>query len=510
MSAQGCVHLVGAGPGDPGLISVRGRELLERADVVVYDRLVHRGLLAYCRPECEQICVGKRAGGPSVSQEEIEAELVKHARAGRCVVRLKGGDPFVFGRGGEEAVHLAKAGIGYEIVPGITSALGAGAFAGIPLTNRDVASTLVFATGHETPDKDRVAVDWRALGALKHATLCLYMAMGHLEEIARELQAGGLAADTPAACIQWASLGRQRSVVATVGTLAACAKEADVAAPAIVVVGEVVRLRETVAWFEKRPLLGRRIVVTRNREQAGELSGRLEALGATVLELPLVRVSPVIDRDLWAEIFPELGSYDWLVFTSPNGVRYFFEAFFKVFPDLRALGVMRIACVGEATAAAVRALHLEVELTPAKAVAEELAKLLVATDSLDSAKVLVVTGNQNRDVLVKRLEEARAIVDCFMAYKTEQTDLAEEPAVLDFREHGADAILFTSSSGVRSYVAQASAIQLSDTAKRPLVGSIGPITSDSLRAADLPVDFEAPTSSLDALVEAVVARLTRG
>ena len=510
MAEQGCVHLVGAGPGDPGLISVRGRELLERADVVVYDRLVHRGLLAHCRPECVQVCVGKRAGGPSVSQDEIEAELVKHARAGRCVVRLKGGDPFVFGRGGEEAVHLAGAGIDFEIVPGITSALGAGAFAGIPLTNRDVASTLVFATGHESPQKDAIAVDWRALGGLRHATLCLYMGMAHLDEITREIQAGGRSADTPAACIQWATLGRQCTIVATLGTLAARVKEAGMAAPAIVVVGEVVSLRETVGWFEKRPLLGRRIVVTRNREQAGELTGRLEALGASVLELPLVRVSRVEDRDLWAEVFPELGSYDWLVFTSANGVRHFFDSFFKVFPDLRALGVMRIACVGEATAAAVRALHLEVELTPAKAVAEELAELMVKTDSLDSAKVLVVTGNQNRDVLVKRLEDARAIVDCFMAYKTEQTDLANEPVAEDFREHGADAVLFTSSSGVKSYVAQGRALQLADTARRPLMGSIGPITSDALRASHLAVDFEAATSSLDALVAAVVARLTQG
>jgi len=509
MSAQGSVHLVGAGPGDPGLISVRGRELLESADVVVYDRLVHRGLLGHCRVDCLQICVGKRAGGPSVSQDEIEAELVKHARAGRRVVRLKGGDPLVFGRGGEEATHLAAAGIAFEIVPGITSALGAGAFAGIPLTNRDVASTLVFATGHESHEKPRVAVDWRALGALRHATLCLYMAIAHLEEIARELQAGGLSADTPAACVQWASLGRQRTVVATLGTIAARAKAEGLAAPAIVIVGEVVRLRETVAWFERRPLLGRRVVVTRNREQAGQLTGRLEAVGATVLELPLVRVSPVVDKDLWAEVFPELGSYDWLVFTSANGVRYFFDAFFKVFPDLRGLGVMRIACVGEATAAAVRALHLEVELTPDKAVAEALAKLMVDTGSLDSAKVLVVTGNLNRDVLVKTLEDARAIVDCFPAYKTEPTDLADEPAAVDFREHGADAVLFTSSSGVRSWIDQAGALQLADTAKRPLLGSIGPITSDALRAAKLPVDFEAETSNLDALVAAVVQMLNR-
>jgi len=508
MPAQGSVHLVGAGPGAPDLISLRGRALLEAADVVVYDRLVHRGLLRHCRADCLLLCVGKRAGGPSVSQEEIETRLIEHARAGRKVVRLKGGDPFVFGRGGEEAARLAAAGITYEIVPGVSSALGAAAFAGVPLTNRELASTLVFATGHESPEKPRVAVDWRALGGLRHTTLCLFMAMSHLHEIANELQLGGRPADTPAAVVQWASLGRQRTCVATLGTLAASAQAHGMAAPAMVIVGEVVALRETVAWFEKRPLYGRRIVVTRNREQVGKLSGRLEALGADVLELPLVRVSPVVDKDLWAEVFPELGSYDWLVFTSANGVRHFFGAFFSVFPDVRALGAMRIACVGDATAAAVREFHLEVEITPARAVAEELAEMLVKTGSLDNSKMLVVTGNLNRDILVKRLEEAHAIVDCFMAYKTEATDLAQEPLAADFREKGADAVLFTSSSAVDAWAAQADGLRLESAARRPRHGSIGPITSLSLRAAGLPVDFEAADSNLDALVAATLRALS--
>lgn len=509
-SPEGRVFLLGAGPGDPGLMTLRGRDALAAADVVVYDYLVHTGLLDWCRPECQRICVGKRPGRHSIEQEEIEKILVEHARAGRRVVRLKGGDPFIFGRGGEEARRLAADGIAFEIIPGVTASLAAGAFAGIPLTHRDFASTVVFATGHEDPAKTAVTVDWRALGALRNTTLCLYMAMGHLAEILGELQAGGLAPETPAACVQWASLGRQRTVVATAATLAGAAKSAGLEAPAIVLVGELVRMREHIAWFEKRPLLGRRVAVTRTREQAGALRTRLEDLGATVLELPLVNVAAAADRQTCIDVFSEFGSYDWLVFTSANGVRHFFDLYFAAFKDIRSLGLMRIAAVGDATADAIRALRLEVEVTPEKPVAEELAKALVATGSLDSAKVLVVTGNQNRDVLVTALEEARAIVDQFPVYRTDKTDLAADPAAQEFREHGANAVLFTSSSAVRSYLDQAPALQLAAAATRPLFGSIGPITSEALLAAGLPVAFEAATSSLDALVAATVEKLRRG
>lgn len=506
---DGRVFLVGAGPGDPGLITLRGRDLLASADVVVYDRLVHRGLLEHCRADCVQICVGKRAGGHSVSQDAIEATLVQHARAGKRVVRLKGGDPFVFGRGGEEAQRLANDGIAFEVVPGVTSSLAAGAFAGIPLTHRDVASTLIFATGHEDPSKPAIAVDWKSLAAIQHATLCIYMGMAQLPHILDELRAGGLAGGTPAACVQWASLGRQQSVTATAGTLADAVKRAGLKAPAIVIVGAVVKFRETIAWFEQRPLFGRRIVVTRNREQAGALAAQLEALGATVLELPLVRVVRDIDRVICAEIFSGFGGYDWLVFTSANGVRHFFDVFFAAYNDVRSLGLMRIAVVGEATADAVRSYHVVPEIVPENHTAEELAKAMVATDSLDSAKVLVVTGNQNREVLVKLLGDARAIVDRFPVYKTEKTDLTDDPVAQDFRSHGADAILFTSSSGVNSFVDQAAALKLEAGAKRPLAGSIGPVTTETMRTTGVPADFEAKTSTLPALVEALVKRLRR-
>jgi uroporphyrinogen III methyltransferase/synthase len=323
-----------------------------------------------------------------------------------------------------------------------------------------------------------------------------------------KLQAGGLDPKTPAACVMWASLGRQQSVTATISTLADAVEKSGLQAPAIIVVGKVVCMRESVAWFEQRPLFGKRVVVTRSRQQSGALRTRLETLGASVIERPRIRIERDVNVTIKKEIFDELGSYDWLVFSSANGVKHFFDAFLETFPDLRSLGFMRIAAVGESTAKVIRNLHLSVEVVPEKAVAEELADALVKTGSMDNAKVLVVIGSEGRDVLVNKLEEAQAIVDCLPVYRTEKNDLSEEPGAQEFREKGADAVLVTSSSGVRSFVAQAAALQLESGAKRPLTGSIGPITSETMRSSGMPVDFEAGTSTLDAFVESLVEKLT--
>ncbi|MDD2765079.1 MAG: uroporphyrinogen-III C-methyltransferase [Opitutaceae bacterium] len=507
---KGTVYLVGAGPGDLGLVTLRAKELIASADVVVYDYLVHADMLAWCRPDCEKIYAGKQPHLHTLPQEEIEALLVARAKAGRRVVRLKGGDPFVFGRGGEEARRLAAAGIPFEVVPGITAALAAGAYAGIPLTHRNTCSSLIFLTGHEDPEKHTLAIDWRQYGALTGATLAIYMGMGHLRQILAELMAGGLAPDTPAAVVQWASLGRQRSVTGTAATLAGLVEARKLGAPAIVLVGEVVRRHEAIDWFEQLPLFGRRIVVTRARDQAGELRRKLEDLGAEVLELPLVDIRPVVDRETTVDVLAAMGSYDWLVFTSANGVRHFFDLFFKAFPDLRALGAMRIACVGEATARAVRTLHLEAEVCPPAATAEALADALIATGSLDHSRMLVVTGNLNRDTLVKKLEAARAIVDRIQVYENVRADLAGNPAAEEFRQHGADALLFASSSAVQSFAAQAAALQLAPEAIKPLAGSIGPITSEAMRKAGVPVDFEAGAATLDRFIAVLIEKLAGG
>ena len=505
--SSGIVHLVGAGPGDLGLVTFRAKELISQADVLVYDYLVHPELIKWCRPECEIVYVGKKAGFHSVPQEEIEALLVTHAKAGKRVVRLKGGDPFVFGRGGEEARTLAKDGIPFEVVPGVTAALAAGAYSGIPLTHRNTSSSLVFLTGHEDPTKGELQVDWRAYGSLKNTTLAIYMGMGHLRFIMDELQAGGLAPSTPAAVVQWASLGRQRSATGTVATLADLVEKAQLGAPSIIFVGDVVKNHDDIDWFEHLPLFGRRVAITRTRDQNSELRDKLEVLGAEVLELPLITISKDTDRLGFVEILAELGSYDWIVFTSANGVRFFFEDFLKGFKDIRSLGMLRFSCVGKATAREIERYHLKVECMPDTATGESLADALIATGSLDSAKVIVVTGNLNRDVLVRKLEAGGAIVDSLLLYKTEKTDLTHDPVADDFREKGADAILFASSSAVQSFNEQSAVLALSAGAKSPLIGSIGPQTSETMKKVGMAIAFEAKKPSLDSLVEALIKNL---
>ncbi|MDR0901351.1 MAG: uroporphyrinogen-III C-methyltransferase [Opitutaceae bacterium] len=505
--SKGIVYLVGAGPGEPGLVTFRARELIESADVLVYDYLAHPELLKWRRADCEVHYVGKKSGFHAMPQDKIEMLLIEKADEGKRVVRLKGGDPLVFGRGGEEARALAEQGVPFEIVPGVTAALAAGAYAGIPLTHRNTNSSVVFLTGHEDPLKKKLLVDWRAYGKLKNTTLAIYMGMGRLAEILRELVAGGLAPDTPAAAVQWASLGRQRSVAGTAASLAELVARAGLASPAIVFVGESVGRRPAIDWFERLPLFGRRVVITRTRDQNSELRDRLETLGAEVVELPLITVTKEVDKHALVEILAELGGYDWIVLTSANGARFFFEEFFKGFDDVRSLGLLRFACVGRATAREIERHHIKVECMPSAATGDSLAGALIATGSLDSAKVIVVTGSLNRDTLVKKLEAARAIVDRLPLYKTEKTNLAGDPVADDFRRKGADAILFTSSSAAQSFAGQAGALKLAPGAKRPLAGSIGGQTSAAMREAGAPVDFEAKTAGLDALVEALVERL---
>ncbi len=507
MDRSGMVYLVGAGPGDLGLVTLRAKELIRKADVLVYDYLVHPDLVEWVKSKCEVIYVGKKAGFHSVPQEEIEAILVDRAQRGNQVVRLKGGDPYVFGRGGEEVRSLAAAGIRFEVVPGVTSALAAGAYAGIPLTQRNTSSSLVLVTGHEDPTKHELQVDWPQLGSLKNTTLAIYMGMSRLTDIVSGLQKGGMAAETPVAVVQWASLGRQRSVSADLRSISGEVARAGLKAPAIIFVGEVVTHQKAVDWFEHLALFGRRIAVTRTRTGNSVLRSKLEHLGAEVIDLPLINVVPKVDRETLVEVFAELGSYDWIVFTSANGVRIFFENFYQAYSDVRSLGLLRFACIGDATAREIRKHRIDVECQPGVATAEALAEAMIETGSLDSAKVIAVTGNLNRDILVKKLEAARAIVDTLPLYRTERLDLSQHAGAQDFRERGADAVLFASSSAVAAYVDQSPLLTLGGKAKKPWLGSMGPQTSASLEAAGLPVDFQSEAPGLDALVEALVNKL---
>jgi uroporphyrinogen III methyltransferase/synthase len=509
MSKTGKVYLIGAGPGDPGLLTVRARELIEKADVIVYDYLANPKLLDWARGDVEKIYVGKSAGRHSIPQDEIEEILVQHALKGRSVVRLKGGDPFVFGRGGEEIEQLEIDKIPFEIVPGVTAALAAAAYAGIPLSHRDHSSSITFLTGHENPEKHTLSIDFRDYAKFK-GTLCIYMGIGQLPRIIDELIDGGLDPKTPVAIIEWATLNRQRSLFGTVETIIADLSASGLGAPAIVIIGDVVKHRAKADWFEGRPLFGKRIAVTRAREQASQLTQLLESNGAEVIELPFIKVEQSFDPKRLGEIFTGIAVYEWIIFTSANGVNNFFELFHRAFDDIRCLGPMRIAAVGTATAQAIEAQNLKVDLIPKTANANALADELIEREGLESIQVLVITGNQNRDNLVQRLEtEARAIVDVLPLYKTSRTELSEEPSAARYRKEGADAVLFTSSSTVKSFIEQKSALELDADARIPIYGSIGPMTSKTLKELDLALGFESPQANLEHFVVETISTLKK-
>src|SRR3984885_14276628 len=366
------VYLVGAGPGDPELITLKARRLLAQADCVLYDHLANAELLGLARDKAERIYVGKKKSDHALSQEEICALLVERGKSGLNVVRLKGGDPFIFGRGGEEAEALAEAGLKFEVVPRVTSPLGIGAYTGVPLTHRDHTKVVTFITGH-----DVVAIDWSKVGAME--TLVIFMGITSFDQIARELVAHGRSAETPAMAVRWGTRPDQHTLVGTLATLPALIHEHDLKPPATIIVGEVVRLREKLNWFESLPLFGQRIVVTRARRQAETLSAKLRALGAEVIELPTIEIHPALDYEPLDRALANLGSYDWLIFTSVNGVRFFLERLDRSPVDLRALRA-RICAIGPATRAAIEALHLKVDVMGQEYVAEGLVEALAAHD----------------------------------------------------------------------------------------------------------------------------------
>src|SRR6266566_5276624 len=369
---SGKVYLVGAGPGDLGLVTLRAKECIENADVIVYDHLANPELLRWARNDAEIIYAGKESG-ESRTQHEINTLLIDKAREGKQVVRLKGGDPFVFGRGAEEAQAIADAGIAFEIVPGITSAIAGPAYAGIPMTHRGHNSHVTFFTGHEDPGKAESAIDYAALAKLG-GTQVMLMGVERLEPITREMLKQGVREDLPVALVRWGTTGRQETLTGTLRDIAQRAIANGFAAPAVAVFGEVVALRESLNWYENRPLSGKRIVVTRTRKQASALSNKLRALGAQVVELPTIRIEPPSDLRALAELVQDAHIYDWIVFTSANGVEAFFAIFFKLYDDAREIGAARIAVIGPATAQRVKDFHLHVDLQPEEFVAEAVVK----------------------------------------------------------------------------------------------------------------------------------------
>jgi uroporphyrinogen III methyltransferase/synthase len=481
------VYLVGAGPGDPGLLTRRGEAVLRAADVVVYDRLAPRALLELARPGAELIDVGKAPGHAPMSQTDNNDVLVDRGAAGREVVRLKGGDPFVFGRGGEEAEACIAAGVPFEVVPGITSAIAAAAYAGIPVTHRRVSTSFTVVTGHEDPTKGGSDTDWDAL-AKTGGTLVILMGAGRVAEIAEALIAGGRADGTPVAAVRYGTRPDQRTVRATLATIA----DIGVEPPSAIIVGAVAAL--DFAWFEKRPLFGRTVVVTRAREQASELTTRLEQLGATVLELPAIRIVPLTFA------WPDLTRFAWVVFTSANGVDAFFDS--GLAPaglDARALAPVRLAVIGPGTGAALARRGLRADLVPERFVAESLLDAFPE----GSGRVLLARAEVARDVLPDGLARKGYDVEVLPVYGTEPAP-ARADDLAGIRAGSVDAITFTSSSTVDNFC---DALGGPIPGPQPTVVSIGPITSETARARGLRVDVEADPHTIDGLVEALVRQL---
>jgi uroporphyrinogen III methyltransferase/synthase len=478
------VYLVGAGPGDPELITVKGRRILQQADAVLYDHLANSALLDLAPPRAERLYVGKKKSTHEFSQEEICDLLIERARRGLTVVRLKGGDPFIFGRGGEEAEALAAAGIPFEIVPGVTTPLGIAAYTGVPLTHREHTSAVTFVTGHSVN-----AIDWAKVG---HAeTLVIFMGLTTFPEISRQLIANGRAPDTPAMAVRWATRPDQQTIAGTLSELPG--KLAGMKPPATIIVGEVVRLREKLDWFERLPLFGKRIVVTRAREQADALGSRLSALGAGVIDLPTIEIRPPADPAPLDRAIAALDTYDWLIFTSANGVRFFLDRL----DDLRKLRA-KICAIGPATRAAIEALHVKVDLMGKEYVAEGLLEAFSAHD-LSGKRILLPRAAVARDLVPTTLAGRGARVDVVEAYRTVAPEHLAEQAreVLAGRP---DCITFTSSSTVRNLVEAAGAESL----RGIRVASIGPITTRTALELGIEVTAEAAVFTVEGLVDAVL------
>ena len=508
MKKSGIVYLVGAGPGDVGLLTLRGAELLRRADVVVYDALVNRDLLRLASPTTECVFGGRRANETANDREAVLESLIAHARAGKTVVRLKGGDPYVFGRGGEEAAYLADAGVAFEVVPGVSSFVAVPNYAGVPVTHRDHSSRLTIITGHDDPAGAAATVDWAAEAKLP-GTKVVMMGTERLGQIAEMLIANGMSPETPVALTRWGTTGHQQSLEGTLATIGKLIAKTSFAPPSVAVIGDVVKLRSKLNWFEQRPLFGRRIVVTRARDQAGPFAKQLSDLGADVLEIPVIKTAPPSNHEDIVDSLLELNAYDWLVFTSPNGVTAFFDMFFKRFQDLRDIGGVRIAAVGPATAAKLRELHLQVDLMPEEALGVKIAKAFAKFESMENLRVCLLRAEVANPDLPDALEALGAIVDDVAVYRTVAE--TEDPTGADqvLQETGADWITFTSASTVEHFHERFDLPQLLKKFPKTKLATIGPETTKALQALGLKAAVEAKEHTTEGLIATLLTAARR-
>jgi uroporphyrinogen III methyltransferase / synthase len=490
------VYLIGAGPGDPGLLTVKAREILEKADVVVYDYLANKVFLQYCRKDAQIIYVGKKGGDHTLPQDQINQLLVEKALQGKMVARLKGGDPYIFGRGAEEAQELLEAGADFEVVPGVTSAVAAPAYAGIPLTHRKYSSSVSFITGHEDPAKPESAHNWKSL-ATGTSTLVFFMGVKNLPHISTMLMDNGMPPDMPAALVRWGTTCNHRSMVSTIKEIPAEAVEQGFKPPSLLIVGEVVCLRDELNWFEKLPLLGRGVVVTRAREQASGLLRNLTDLGACCFEFPTIEIRPLKDYAPLSRAISNLAAYDWLIFTSVNGVLFFWRRLREMGLDARALGGRKVAAIGPATAAALEERGIMADFIPDKYVAESVVDGLLKL-GVKNKKVLIPRARVAREVLPLELEKAGAHVEILPVYETGLAQEDAAPILAGLEKGEIHYITFTSSSTVENFFSLISPDRLKPFQKKGLkLICIGPVTADTLKkfgfSPDLmPEDYTIP------------------
>ena len=504
MKPKGTVYLVGAGPGELGLLTLRGAELLARADVVVYSKLVSPEVVRLAPKTAELIEADKASPAAAASANAVSELLISHARTGKTVVRLIGGDPYFFGSGGEEAEQLANARVPFEVVPGVSSLVAAPNYAGIPLTHREYASQLTLVAGQPDADQPNHGVDWAQV-AKTPGTKVVTLDPDHIGQIAQLLLGHGLPAETPVAMTGRGTNGHQRSVESTLGAIAGLVARERIGPPAVAVIGNVVKLRGKLNWFERRPLFGQRIVVTRAREQAGQLSRRLLDHGAQVLEVPTIKLEPPTRREEIVDALLELNSYDWLVFTSPNGVTKFFEYFFKRFHDMRDLGGARIAAVGPATANNLKELHLQVDLMPDEALGVEIAKAFAKFETIENLKICLLRAEVANRELPEALEALGAIVDDVACYRTVPETEDASGAAASLLEQGADWVAFTSGSTVVHFHARFDLPALLQKFPQLKTAAIGPETSKALADLGLQPTVEAKQHTIDGLVAALLA-----
>ncbi|MGJ8677272.1 MAG: uroporphyrinogen-III C-methyltransferase [Akkermansiaceae bacterium] len=498
---SGICYLAGAGPGDPGLVTLKCKKCIEEADVLVYDALSSAELLTWAKPDCEMVDVGKRAKNHKLPQDQINALLVEKVKEGKVVVRLKGGDPMIFGRGGEEAAELASAGCQFEIIPGISSAFAGPTYAGIPLTHRKYGAQLTLFSGHEADDKEQQGVDYEML-AKTPGTKVFLMGVSKLREITSLLIGYGSDPQTPIALTRWATTGRQKTITGTLADIADIAEAQNFKSPAVGVIGNIIQEMNNIQWYETRPLKGKRIVVTRSREQASGLVNELTALGADVLELPVLKIDHPVDKLGFAECVAAVHTYDWLVFSSTNGVRRFFDAFYATYTDARSIGGVKIAAVGPGTEAAIKEYRFTCDLVPDKFIAEGLLEKFKEEHNIENQTILWVRPENARDVLAEGLAEQGGIVDDCIAYRISAEHDDPTGAAERFKNEGADMVTFTSSSTAQYF--HDLDLPWPDGCK---AASIGPITSAKLKELGKMDAIEADEHNIECLVKTIVETL---